>query len=58
MKTGKKRSCVDCLLCKVSKMSNDKCRLCYCSGKKTRIIHQESYWLKKTVCQKFKGMGA
>jgi hypothetical protein len=56
MKTNRK-TCFDCLYCKVSGLSTQKCCLCFCSEKKKRIIHQDVYWLKKAVCQKFNSMG-
>jgi len=54
MKT--KKTCLDCLNCKVSAKSTDKCRLCFCSETKKKINRKETYWLTKKVCDEFEDM--
>jgi len=56
MKT--KKTCFDCLHCKVSAKSTEKCRLCFCTETKAKTKHKEPYWLKKQVCKKFEDMTA
>ena len=53
-----RKSCGDCLHCKVYAWSTENCRLCFCTeiGKKAVIL--EHYWLKKSVCRKFEDMSA
>ena len=50
------KTCFDCLHCKVSKKSTDKCRLCFCAETKKKERHKETYWLVKPVCKKFEDM--
>jgi hypothetical protein len=52
------KTCFDCLHCKVSKKSTEKCRLCFCSETKNKGKHKEIYWLKKPVCRHFEDMTA
>ena len=52
----KKRNCIDCLYCKVSAKSTEKCRLCFCSVINREQRHKESYWQKKRVCFQFDDM--
>jgi hypothetical protein len=54
----KKKTCFDCLHCKVSKKSTTQCRLCFCSETKKKINHKETYWLAKKVCDEFEDMTA
>ena len=54
MKT--KKTCLDCLNCKVSAKSTDKCRLCFCSQTKNKERHKENYWLDKKLCDEFEDM--
>ena len=54
MKTEK--TCVDCLFCKVSRMSNDVKRFYFCSEKKKQVNHTEKYWLSKKPCSEFEDM--
>jgi hypothetical protein len=58
MKSDKKKTCFDCLNCKVSAKSTDKTRLYYCAKTKTKGRHKEPYWLEKSVCKKFDDMSA
>jgi hypothetical protein len=55
---SEKKTCVDCLYCKVSAQSTKTCRICFCAkiGKKATI--SELYWLNKTVCKRFEDMSA
>jgi hypothetical protein len=48
-----KKACIDCFHCKTSELSDEESLLCYCAGKRKKVIHQDVYWLKKTVCKKF-----
>ena len=57
MKTEKK-SCVDCLHCKVSSWSMENYRLCFCAESEKKKKHKERYWRAKTVCGKFEDMTA
>jgi hypothetical protein len=57
MKT-KNKTCSDCLHCKVSAKSTEKCRLCFCAETKKKVKHKEHYWLAKNVCRKFEDMTA
>ena len=53
-----KKTCLDCLYCKVSKKSTKNCRLCYCSETMKKERHKERYWLARNVCKKFEDMTA
>jgi hypothetical protein len=53
-----KKTCCDCLHCKVSAKSSGKCRLCFCSETKKKVNHKEIYWFKKKPCNEFEDMGA
>ena len=57
-KRTKKKSCFDCLYCKVSAASTEKCRFCFCSKAKKKIMHKANYWLSKKLCKKFDDMSA
>jgi len=50
------KTCGDCLHCKVSARSTEKCRLCFCSVTKNKERHLERYWLAKLPCKKFEDM--
>jgi hypothetical protein len=52
----KKKTCLDCLYCKVSARSTVNCRLCFCSQKKVQVRHKEKYWLMKKLCGEFADM--
>ena len=58
MKSKKDKSCFDCLHCKVSATSSEKCRLFFCATKTKRQNHKEQYWLIKRVCKNFDDMSA
>ena len=55
---GGMRTCFDCLYCKVSAKSTEKCRLCFCDKTKKKVTHKEPYWQGKKVCHKFFDMSA
>jgi len=54
----KKKTCVDCLHCKVSARSTENRRLCFCSQTKSKERHKEHYWLVKPSCRKFEDVTA
>ena len=55
--TGLKKTCLDCLHCKVSASSKNNCRWCFCSASKNQLRYQEIYWqTKRKVCKKFDDM--
>ena len=54
--SNKKRTCIDCLYCRVSRMSTEKKRLLFCSEKKKQVNHTEKYWLTKKPCDEFEDM--
>jgi hypothetical protein len=58
----KNKTCFDCLNCKVSAKSTEKCRMCFCAitkkEKDKEIRHKEAFWLKKKLCIKFVDMTA
>ena len=58
IKVTEKKNCTDCLYCKVSVKSTEKCRLCFCANIGRKAVVNEFYWLNKTVCQKFSDMSA
>jgi hypothetical protein len=53
----KKKTCIDCLYCKVSAKSAVNNRLCFCAETKDKERHEESYWLVKEPCREFEDMG-
>jgi hypothetical protein len=55
---GKKRTCLDCLHCKVSMKSTAKKRLYFCTETKKRKRHKEPYWAANKVCLEFEDMRA
>ena len=56
LKMAEKQSCLDCLHCKVSAKSTEKCRLCFCSEKKKKQNHRIAFWVSRKVCNKFEDM--
>ena len=52
----KKKTCLDCLYCKVSAKSTANCRLCFCERKEGNGRHRENYWLGKKPCDDFEDM--
>ena len=54
----KKKTCFDCLHCKVSIASTKDYRLCFCSETKKKRKHKDTYWLAKPLCRKFEDMSA
>jgi hypothetical protein len=51
-----KKTCCDCLHCKVSAKSAGNSRLYFCSEDQEKENHKESYWLDKNVCDCFSDM--
>jgi len=47
------KTCLDCLHCKVSALSTDNCRLCFCEMSEKKNRHKEIYWYRKTPCESF-----
>jgi len=58
MSAEEKKTCVDCLHCKVSAKSTEKRRLCFCSEKKKKQNHNIVFWVDRKICKKFNDMGA
>ena len=58
MEEEEKKTCFDCLHCKVSAKSTSSCRLCFCLETGEKEMHKEPYWQEKPVCEKFSDMGA
>ena len=58
MKNKKRKSCVDCFHCKVSRKSIVKKGLCFCEKKTKKIERKEKYWRGKEVCRLFDDMSA
>jgi hypothetical protein len=56
LKEAKKKTCLDCLHCKVSAKSMVSMRLCYCDKEGKEVQPQEPYWSEKNVCGEFKSM--
>ena len=54
--SDEKKTCFDCLHCKVSAKSKKNCRLCFCAQTVKKENHKEPYWFKKPVCKKFEDM--
>jgi len=55
-KTCNKKTCLDCLHCKISRLSIVTERLCYCDRLLNKKEHPEPYWLEKKPCKKFDNM--
>jgi hypothetical protein len=58
MSEAKKRTCLNCLHCKVSAKSTANNRLCYCAMEGKKVQPQEPYWSERKVCGEFDSMGA
>ena len=56
MKVKNTKTCLDCLHCKVSVKSTEKCRLCYCIKNVKRKNRNEEYWVMKELCNDFEDM--
>jgi hypothetical protein len=56
--SNEKKTCGDCLHCKVCAMSTKNNRLCFCAKTKKKERHEEYFWLVKKVCKKFEDMTA
>jgi len=55
--SNEKKTCLDCLHCKVAAMSTVKSRWCFCEVSKNQLRYREIYWqIKKKVCKKFNDM--
>jgi hypothetical protein len=54
--TDEKKTCCDCLHCKVSAKSCDDCRLCFCKETTEKETHAEEYWLENPLCDCFVDM--
>jgi hypothetical protein len=52
----KKKSCFDCLHCKISASSSRNGRLCFCAAARVREDDLDKFWLKKPLCVKFEDM--
>jgi hypothetical protein len=57
MSKAKKKTCLDCLHCKVSVRSTVNNRLCFCSETEKKERHREMFWQVKKVCKQFVNMG-
>ena len=53
---NEKKTCADCLHCKVSAKSTETCGLCFCNLSKNKKTHKKTYWQTKPVCGKFDDM--
>ena len=53
-----KKTCADCLHCKVSAKSKENRLLCFCAETEKKVRHKEPYWLERKVCKKFEDMTA
>jgi hypothetical protein len=58
LKGPDRRTCLDCLHCKVSAKSTEKLRLCFCGMAENHKNHKEPYWAGKKVCNAFESMEA
>ena len=58
MNNEKKKTCVNCLHCKVSRKSLAIKGLCFCEKKKQIKEKQVIYWQKKEVCRLYDDMTA
>jgi len=54
----RKKTCFDCLNCKVSAKSTEKCRMSFCIKTEKKANHTDNYWLKKKLCCQFDDMSA
>jgi len=48
-----KKTCLDCLHCKVSALSFENCRVCFCEMSEKQKEHKEIFWYNKTPCEAF-----
>jgi len=53
-----KKTCFDCLHCKVSAKSTKNCRFCFCAETAKKEKHKEPFWIDKQICKKFEDMSA
>jgi hypothetical protein len=53
---NEKKTCLDCLNCKVSANSTENRRLCYCVETKRKATHTDLYWINKKLCDEFEDM--
>jgi hypothetical protein len=58
MSEAKKKTCIDCLHCKVSAKSTVNVRLCYCAKEGKEKQYREPFWSEKKVCGEFDNMGS
>jgi hypothetical protein len=56
IETGNMKTCINCLHCKVSSLSTKTRRWCYCSEAAETELRRDTYWLTKSVCEKFVNM--
>jgi hypothetical protein len=56
MAKTRKKTCIDCLHCKVSAKSTANKRLCYCAKEEKKLRPLEPFWSEKKVCGKFDNM--
>ena len=54
---SKKKTCFDCLHCKVSAVKVENKTYYFCAMKKNRMCKEAKYWLEKKLCMKFDDMG-
>ena len=54
--SDEKKTCFDCLHCKVSAKSTKNCRLCFCIKAEKKANHKEAYWFNKKLCKHFEDM--
>ena len=52
-----KKTCFDCLHCKVLAESTENFVLCFCAKAEKKVKHELLYWLTKKVCGDFDDMG-
>lgn len=55
-KRAKRKTCVDCLHCKVCAKSIFNGTECFCEVKRTKKNCKVTYWQKRDVCKKFDDM--
>ena len=55
--SNEKKTCLDCLHCKVAANVWKKGMWCFCAVSKNKLRYIEKYWqVKKKVCKKFNDM--
>jgi len=52
-----KKTCFDCLHCKISAKTTENNRLCFCVKTEKKKNHKDHYWLSKKLCKYFEDMG-